>query len=161
MDRIFQKLMDDDLSDLAGLEVAASIPVPEHLLNEIISSALNGNHDISYCHVKVNPENRITVDVKSPRLPWQFTLKLRLFRTVDFTHSPTIRAFLDNNLLLGKLGAFLKLVPDGIKIYDDQVSVDIGSFIRDPMQRMLLGLIKALEIGTESGKVILDVKVER
>jgi hypothetical protein len=161
MDTIFQKLLDDDLSDLAGLEVAASIPVPEHLLNEIISSALDGNHDISYCHVKVNPENRITVEVKSPRLPWQFKLKLKLFRSVDLDHSPTIRAFLENNLLLGKLGAFLKLLPNGINIYDDQVSIDVGTFMHDPVHKKMLGWIKSVEIRTEAAKVLFEVKIER
>ena len=46
MDEIFRKLLDDNLSVLAGLTVNASIPVPEHIVNEIMEAALRGNKNI-------------------------------------------------------------------------------------------------------------------
>ena len=92
-------------------------------------------------------------------LPWPLDLKLKLFRSVDLARSPRIRASLENNLLLGKLGSFFKALPEGIKLYGDQVVVDIGSFLRTPEQRRMLDLIKSAEINTEEGKLILDVKI--
>lgn len=78
---------------------------------------------------------------------------------MDFTGSPKVRAFLENNLLLGKLGALFKALPEGIRIYDDQVVVDIGSFL-SPEQNELLKLVKSADIQTTEGTVILDVRIE-
>lgn len=159
MDEIFQRIIDNNFSDLKGLTVDASIPVPGQLINEIIEAALQENKNIEYCRVSIGGQNRVTVKLKTTMLPWPLDLKLKLFRSVDLARSPRIRASLENNLLLGKLGSFFKALPEGIKLYGDQVVVDIGSFLRTPEQRRMLDLIKAAEINTEEGKLILDVKV--
>ncbi len=159
MDKIFQRIIDNNFSDLKGLTVDASIPVPGQLINEILEAALQGNKNIEYCRVSIGGQNRVTVKLKTTMLPWPLDLKLKLFGSVDLARSPRIRASLENNLLLGKLGSFFKALPEGIKLYGDQVVVDIGSFLRTPEQRRMLDLIKAAEINTEEGKLILDVKV--
>jgi hypothetical protein len=92
--------------------------------------------------------------------PWPLNLKLKLFHTVDFSGSPKVRAFLENNVLLGKLGALFKALPPEIMLYEDQVTVDVGAFIHDPDQKRLLALIQSAEISTEPGKIIFDVKIE-
>lgn len=161
MDKIFQKILDNNFSDVAGLTVDASISVSEPLLNEIVNLVLEGNEEITYCRMQVHEQNRITVDVKSPRWPWPLNLKLRLFRSVDLSRSPTVRAFLENNVLLGKLGSMFKMLPPGITIYDDQISVDIGAFLHSPEQQQLIDLLKSVEIGTEEGRLIVDIKIEK
>jgi len=159
MDKIFQRIIDNNFSELPGLVVGACIPVPESLISEIIQTTLRGNRTISYCRVTVGRDNEITADVKSPLLPWTIHLKMKLFGSVDFTSSPKVRAFLENNVLLGKLGALFNALPQGINIYDDQVVVDIGSFL-SPEQKGLLDLVRSVDIKTIEGKVILDVKIE-
>ena len=62
--------------------------------------------------------------------------------------------------MLGSLGSFLNLLPDGIKLYGNQVVIDLGTFVETPEQRRLLELVKAVDIHTEEGKVILGVKVK-
>jgi hypothetical protein len=62
-------------------------------------------------------------------------------------------------VLLGKLGSLLRALPSGINIYGDQVSINIESFLPLQEQRKLLGLIKAIEIRTEEGKIFFDIKV--
>ena len=159
MDKVFQRIIDQNFSDLPGLSVDAFIPVPESLVNEIIQASLLGNKNISYCRIMIGRDNQISADVKSPLLPWTFHLKMKLFGSVDLTGSPKVRAFLENNILLGKLGALFKALPDGINIYDDQVVVDIGTFL-PPEQRRLMDLVKSVDIKTEEGRVILDVRIE-
>ena len=80
---------------------------------------------------------------------------------MDLTGSPTVRAFLENKVLLGRLGSFLKALPPGITIYKDQVAVDLGSFIEDTEQKKLLALIKSVHIKTDVGRIILDVRAEK
>ncbi len=160
MDKIFQRIIDNNLADFKGLKVDASIPVPEHIINGIIELALQENKSIDYCLVSIGGENRVTVNLKTPLWPWPLKLKLRLFKLVDLTSSPKIRAFLENYLLLGRMGSFLKALPNGINIRGDQVIVDIKSFLQDPEQERILDLIKSAEIQTEEGKAIINVRIE-
>ena len=159
MDEIFQKIIDSNFSDLKGLTVDASVPVPQYIVNEIIEAALQGNKNIEYCRVSIGEQNRISVKLKTTLWPWPLDLKLRLFKSVDLARSPRIRASLENNILLGKLGSFLKALPKGINLYGNQVVVDIQSFLSTPELKKFLDLIKSAEINTEEGKVILDVKI--
>jgi len=159
MDEIFKKLIDNKFSDLKGLTVHASIPGPQQLINEIIKAALQENKNIEYCRVSIGGQNRVSVKLKTTMLPWPLDLKLKLFKLVDLARSPRIRASLENNLLLGKLGSFFNALPKGINLYGNQVVLDIGYFLRTPEQRRILDLIKSAEINTEEGKVILDVKI--
>ena len=160
MDEIFQKIIDNNFSDLKGLTVDASIPVPQNIINEIIEAALQGNKNIEYCRMSIGEQNRVAVKLKTTMLPWPLDLKLKLFKSVDLARSPRIRASLENNLLLGKLGSFFKALPEWIKLYGDQVVIDIGSFLRTPEQKRILDLIKSAEINTQDGKLILDFKVK-
>jgi hypothetical protein len=159
MDEIFQKIIDDNFSDLKGLAVDASVPVPQQLINEIIEAALQGNKSIEYCQVQIGEQNRVSVKLKATAWPWPLDLKLKLFRSVDLARSPRIRASLENNLLLGKIGSYFKALPEGVNLYGNQVVLDVRSFLRTPEQKRFLDLMKSAEINTESGKLILDVKL--
>ena len=159
MDEIFQRIIENNFSDFKGLAVDASIPVPEQLINEIIEAALRGNKGIEYCRLSIGEQNRISVKLKTTMLPWPLDLKLKLFRSLDLARSPRVRASLENNLLLGKIGSFFKALPEGVNLYGNQVVLDIGSFLGTPGQTRFLDLIKSAEINTEAGKVILDARI--
>ena len=159
VNEIFQKLIASNFSELDGLAVDASIPVPQHMINEIIEAALHGNQNIEYCRVSIGEQNRISVNVKTPRWPWPLNLKIWIFKSVDLTPSPRIRVLLENNVLLGKLGSFFKALPEGVKLYGEQIVIDVGSFLRTEQQKRFLELIKSAEIQTEDGKLIFDVKI--
>ena len=47
MDEIIQRLIRGHFSELAGLSIDATLPVPERLVNEIIGMAIRGNKNIS------------------------------------------------------------------------------------------------------------------
>ena len=109
MDKIFRTLVDDNFSDLAGLTVDASIPVPEHIINEIIHASLRGNKNISECHVSIGGQNEISAIIKTPLWLWPINIKLKLERIVDIIGSPIVKASLENNVLLGQLGSLIKV----------------------------------------------------
>jgi hypothetical protein len=162
MDKIFQKIIHNNFSDLKGATVDASIPVPQYLINQLIKDALQGNKTIDSCQVSLHPQNRVSVDAKTTLLPWSLNLKLKLDKSVDFASysSPKIRAWMENNRMLGSLGSMFNALPEGIKLYRDQVVIDLGAFLRTPEQKRLLNLVKSVGIRTEEGKVILDVRLE-
>ncbi|MEO8356486.1 MAG: hypothetical protein ABI621_11265 [Chloroflexota bacterium] len=159
MDNVFRKVVDNNFSELAGLTVDASVPVPEHLVNELIAVSLRGNKNITYCRVTIGAQNRVSADVKTPLWPWPVNLKLRLFRSVDLTGSPKVRAFLENNVLLGKLGSLFKALPDWINIYQDQIVIDVGPFVQTSEQKRMLDLVRSIEISTEQAKVIFGIRI--
>ena len=79
VNEIFQKLIANNFSELDGLAVDASIPVPQHMINEIIEAALQGNQNIESCRVSIGEQNRISVNVKTT--PLAVALK---FEALDF-----------------------------------------------------------------------------
>ena len=162
MDKIFQKIIDKNFGDLKGAVIDATVPVPEYLINEILEAALEGNKNIESCQVSVHEQNQVSANVKTPLLPWSLNLKLKLDHSVDFASfsSPKLRAWLGNNILLGRLGSFFNALPEGIKLYGNQVVIDIGSFLQTPQQKRMLELVKSVEMSTEEGVLILDVKSE-
>ena len=162
MDKIIQKLVDNNFSDLKGTTVDASIPVPQSLINELIKEMLKGNKNIASIQVSVHPQNRVSMDVKTALLPWALNLKLRLDRSVDFASysSPKLRAWMENNRLLGSLGSSLNALPEGIKLYGNQVVIDLGAFLRTPEQRRFLELVKSVGVETEAGRVIMDINIQ-
>lgn len=162
MDKIFRRLIDTDFSELKGTSLDASIPVPQSLINELVAATLKGNKNIAALQVTVQPQNRLALDVKTTLLPWPINLKLKLDSSVDFASysSPKLRAWMENNRLLGSLGALFNAMPPGIKLYRDQVVIDLAAFLRTPQQKRYLAMVKSVGIQTESGKVILDVRME-
>ena len=160
MDEIFRRSISNGFSEFAGLTVDASIPVPEHIVNEIIKSALLGNKTITDCRVSISRGNQVSVNLKTPLWLLPIHLKLRLENSVMFTGSPQVRAILENNVLIGKLGAFFKVFPEGINLDRDQIVVDIKSFLPSREYDQILDLIKSVAIQTGVGKLILNVNVE-
>jgi hypothetical protein len=162
MDTIFQKIIDNNFSDLKGTTVDASIPVPQYLINEILGALLQGNKNISSCQCSIHRQNRVDINLKTTLLPWSLNLKLKLDTSVDFASfaSPKIRGWLENNILLGRVGAFFNVLPEGVKLYGNQIVIDIGSFLQTPEQKRMLSLVRSVGMSTEDGIVILDVKIE-
>jgi len=162
MDEILQKIIDNDFSDLAGLAGNASVPMSQSLVNEIISAAIQGNKTLQSCRVSIHEHNRVSAKLKTALLPWSIALKLKLDKSVDFDSfsSPKIRAWLENNRLLGSLGSFFNALPEGVRLYGSQVVIDLGFFLQTPEQKKLLNLIKAVDILTEPGRVIFNIAIE-
>ena len=138
----------------------ASIPVPESLINEILAVALQGNKNIDSCQLSIHAENKVTARLKTTLLPFSLNLRLKLDNTVDIASysSPKVRAWMENNLLLGKLGSLFTALPEGVKLYGNQIVIDITAFLETPEQRRILNLVKSVEIRTEEHKLILNVK---
>jgi len=136
--------------------------VPQHILNEFIAAALQGHKTIAACQVSIHGQNKVSVKLKTTLLPWSLDLKLKLDKSVDFASfsSPKIRAWLENHRLLGSLGSLFNALPEGVKLYGDQVVIDLGPYLHPLGQKRILDLIKSIAIRTEDGKVIFDVKVE-
>ena len=161
MEEIFQKIIDNGFSDLAGLTANASIPMSGSLINKMITAILQGDKTIQSCQVSIHEQNRVSVRLKTSLLPWPLNLKLKLDSSVDFGSfsSPKVRAWLENHRALGSLVSFFHALPEWLKLYGDQVVVDLGFFLRTPEQKEIFDLIKSVVIRTEVDKASFDVKI--
>jgi hypothetical protein len=161
MEEIFQRIIANNFSDFKGLTADLSIPVPQFMINEIMETALQRNKNIESCEVSIHGQNKVSINLKTKLLPWPLNLKLRLDKSVDLASysSPKIRAWLENNQLLGSLGSFFNVLPEGVKLYGEQVVVDLGSFLPTSEYKKLLDLVRFVGIETEQGKVIFDIKI--
>src|SRR5215212_67912 len=162
MEKIFEKMIRNNFSDLKGATVDASVPLPQSLINEFLAEALRGNQSVASIQASIHTQNRLSLNVKTTLLPWPLNLNLKLDNSIDFASysSPKIRAWMENNRLLGSLGSMFNALPEGIKLYENQVVIDLGTFLRTPEQRRLLSFVKSIGMRTEEGKVILDAKIE-
>ncbi|HSK88654.1 MAG TPA: hypothetical protein VK880_09870 [Anaerolineales bacterium] len=162
MEELLRKIIDNHFSDLTGLTADASIPLSQALINELIAAVLQGNKTLQSCQVSVHEQNRVSVRLKTSALPWALDLKLKLDKSVDFSSfsSPKIRAWLENNQLLGSLGSRFNVFPEWAKLYGNQVVIDLGYFLPASEQKQLFELIKSVDIKTEEGKAIFDIKIE-
>ena len=88
MEKVFQRMLANNFSDLKGATVEASIPVPQALINEFIQASLRGNKNIASCLVSVHAQNRVSLAVKTMVLPWPLNLKLKLDKSVDIRPLP-------------------------------------------------------------------------
>jgi hypothetical protein len=159
VDDIFRRLIDSNFSDLRGLTAEVSIPVPQQLVNEVIAAVRQGGGRLEDFEVLVHRQNRVSINLKTPLWPWPLELKLRLDNRVDFGGSPKIRARLENKVLLARFGSLLNVLPAGIRIHEDQIILDVESFLSTPEQKRILELIRSVEIKTDEGQVIFDIKV--
>jgi hypothetical protein len=161
MEEFLQKITNNSFADFKGFHADASIPVPAYVVNEIIAVGLKGSKSIESCQVSLHEQNHVAVDLKTTLFPWHLNLKLKLDHSVDLESysSPKVRAWLENNRLLGSLGSLFKALPEGIKLFGNQAVLDLWAFLRTPEERKVFELIKSLTIRTEEGKVIFDVKL--
>ncbi len=162
MEEIFRKIIENDFSDVAGLTVDACVPMSQSLINEIIAVILQGDKAIQSCQVSIHEQNQVSVRLKTSLWPWPLDLKLKLDKSVDFASfsSPKMRLWLANHRLLGSLGSFFNALPKWAKLYGNQIVIDLDSFARTPQQKRLLKLIKSVEVETEEGKAVFDVKIQ-
>lgn len=162
MEEIFRKLIANGFADMSGLTANASIPISQSLANEIIAIALRGDQAIYSCLIAIHDQNRVSAHLKTRLWLPPLRLKLKLDRSVDFASfsSPKIRMWLENQRLLGSLGAFFNALPKWAKLYGNQMVIDVGSFLRTPEEKRFFKLIRSIAIRTEEGRVIFDIKIE-
>ena len=162
MEKVLRRILANHFSDLKGATVSAVVPVPQSLINDLIETALEGNKNIESSQISIHAQNRVSVNLKAAFFPWPLNLKLKLDNSVDLASysSPKLRAWMENNRLLGSLGSLFNTFPEGIKLYGNQVVVDLGAFLRTPEQKRYLEMVRSVGIQTAEGKVILDVRME-
>jgi hypothetical protein len=159
---VLHRLQSTGFSDLAGARVSADVPIPEHLINEVVAAALPPNLPLR--EVSIRPEAGDQFSVRlTPRtamLP-PITVKLAIERQPDFPQSPVLVLRMKTmGGLFGFASAALPLgnmLPPGVRLDGERILVDLRAMTAQKGIADLLQYVRELRVTTEDGRVILHL----
>jgi hypothetical protein len=152
--------------DFAGAEAAATIPVSDRLINEVIAGMLPDGGKVRDLLITTEEGNRVTARIRlsgatflpaipvtlaiedQPHLPERPILGLRLAHPSKFVA-----------MAASTLPAMVTL-PPGITMEDDRIRIDIRRLLADRHQAEWLEYVTALRVTTRAGAIVLDVRVK-
>src|SRR5687767_5916865 len=160
--RILHSLQNSGFKDLAGTDIAATVPVSERLLNEFVAGALATNRHVREAHVQPEAGNRFSVRVapRAAMLP-SLTIKLEIVRQPTLPQSPElVLKMATMGGLFGMATAALpiaQMMPAGVRLDGDLIHVDLRAFAAQSGAGDALQYVKELRVTTDPGRVTLQV----
>ena len=146
-----------------GAHVAAFIPISATLLNELVAQALPAGAPVS--DVQIEPQEGNTLRVRAriahaPLIP-PLAITLRVERQPQLPDSPVLVLRLASSGLtvLAKAAShFFEVLPNGFRLENDLLLVDIAELLRQREAVKWLQYVKELEITTAPGAVLLSIR---
>ena len=159
---ILRHLQATQFRDVAGSSLSATVPVSERLINEVVTASVPRGAPVREVHVQPLANNAFSVRI-SPRAPLLPSISLRL--TIDrqpaFPEFPVLVLRLATmGGLLGLAGAALpiaRLLPPGVHLDGDRISVDLRTIAADRGLSEYLAYVSGLRVNTEAGRVVLHL----
>ena len=160
--RILEQLRASRFAELHGARVSASVPVPERLLNELVTAAIPPEAPVSDVSVHPKAGNRLTVRARLARAEFlpPITLTIEIERQPEMPDSPMVLRILSLPGLMSLAGAAVSLtsvLPPGIRMENQRVFVDLRVLLQRQGYDELLALIESVRITTDEGKLTADV----
>jgi hypothetical protein len=160
--RIFEGLRRSGFRELAGARVTATIPIGERLLNETIATLLPQTGAIREASVHPRADNRLGVRVKLTRpefLP-PITATVVIDRQPELPHLPSI-AFRVTGIaglltLAGPLFSLGSMLPPGVRLDGDLLTVDLAAFLAQRGQKEWLDYVERLRVTSEPGRLVVN-----
>jgi hypothetical protein len=161
--RLLESLRASGFRDLTGARVSATIPVSERLLNELVAASLPRSGAVRDATVRPLGQGRIAVRVKLARpdfLP-PITATLSIDRQPELPERPVL-AFRVTGLpgLLAMAGPLLpiaSMLPPGVRLEGDLLTLDLAALLAARGQRELLGYLDRLVVTSEHGRLVVAV----
>lgn len=151
-------------ADLRGARAAASIPVPEPLLNRLIAAAIPPSAPVRDVSVHPKAGNRFGVRAKIGRLDFlpALTLTAEIVRQPQLPDTPLVLRISSLPGLMSLVGAAASLasiLPPGIRLDGQHLFVDLRAVLERAGYAELIPYLEDVRIATEEGKALLDVSV--
>jgi hypothetical protein len=160
---ILRSLQSTRFRDLAGSHVAATIPVSERLINEMVAATLPPRVSVREVHVHPEAGNRFAVRV-APRaalLP-SLTIALAIERQPDFPSSPVLvlRMATMGGLFGMATSAFNvgQMLPPGVRLEGEHIHLDLRALAAERGAAHVLDYVKQLRVTTEEGRAVLHLE---
>jgi hypothetical protein len=161
--RILQGLQASGFRDIAGAHVSATVPLGERLLNEIIAASLPRSGAVREATVHPQPDNRVGVRVKLARpefLP-PISATLIIERQPELPSAPLLGLRVTGLpgllALAGPMLSIGRMLPPGVRLDGDRLTVDIGALLAERGQADLLRHLSRLRVTSEAGRLVIDL----
>ena len=160
--RVLDRLEATGFAELDGATLAATVPIRERLLNEVIAEWLPAGH-VRELQVHPRAGNRVGVRVRvgtSALLP-PVNLTVVIDRQPIFPASPVLVLRLEIGGLLSLAGSalrFLDALPAGIRVERDRVFVDLAKLLEAQGLERWLGHLEDLQINSAEGSLLVSVR---
>jgi len=157
---ILNQLQSSGFRELAGARMAATIPVSEAFLNQLIAASLPAGAPVR--GVTIHPETggRFSVRIvpKAALLP-AMTLKLAIEEQPRLPESAVLvlRMATLSGLFGLASGAVSGMLPPGVRLDGEHILVDLRTIAAQHGQAELLEYVRQLRVTTEQGYLVLQL----
>ena len=166
LSRILESLRASGFRDLAGARVSATIPIGERLLNALVAASLPKSGAVRDATLHPAGQGRIAVRVKLARpdfLP-PISATLSIERQPELPQAPFL-VFRVTGLpgLLAMAGPLLpiaSMLPPGVRLDGDLLTLDLAALLAARGQRELLGYLDRLAVTSEPGRLVIAIEAK-
>jgi hypothetical protein len=149
--------------DLRGAEVALTVPVSERLLNEAIAEGMPRSATVRDLHVRPLSGDRFAVRFRIGSSAWlpAISLTLSIVRQPAFPGSPVLILKMESSGLLALAGPalrFLNALPEGIRVEDDRIHVDLAALMEARGLGRVLAYLTELTVTTLEGALVVNLR---
>lgn len=149
--------------DVRGSEFAATVPVSERLLNELIQATLPASSPVRDVHVVPEPGDRLIVRARLGASALIPPLKVAacIERQPELPSSPELVLRLEFGALrvfAAPAARFLRALPPGIKFDGERLYLDVVRLAAERGFAEYARLMHHLELHTDAGSVILSIR---
>lgn len=160
--RILDRLRASRLADLAGARASLTIPVPEPLLNELVTAAVPSSAPVHDVAVQVRPGGRFRVTGKLTRAAFlpPIALTLEIERQPELPEGTLVLRVGSLPGLVALAGAAFSIsamLPPGLRLDDQRLFVDLRALLEQRGLGELWPHLDSLRVTTEEGRAIVEV----
>lgn len=160
--KLLETLQASGFRDVAGARAAATIPIGERLLNQIVAAALPPSAPVRDVVIQPQAGNRLSVRAKLTRLEFlpPITLTLAIERQPELPASPALVLRIAGLPgLLGFAGPLLvnPKLPPGVRLDGDRLTLDLAVALAHYGQRELLSYLERVHVTSEAGQLLIDI----
>lgn len=150
--------------DVAGANLAATLPITDRLLNELVARYLPSEGRIRTLEIRALAGDQIGVRVSlaKPRFLPPFNLTMSIDRQPELPASPELVLKIVSGgglmALAGPVTAMLDVLPPGVQIVADRIHLDLSVLLRARGLDAALLFLEELRVNTSEGTVVVSVK---
>jgi hypothetical protein len=161
--RLFEQLRASRFGDIRGARASLSLPIPERLLNELVTAALPATAPVRELHVRPHAANRLAVRARAARLDFlpPVTISLQIEQQPQMPDGPLVVRILSLPGLLSIAGSLLSpnSLPPGVRLDKDRVLVDVRQLIERNGYGEFVPFIERLHVSSEDAQILVHAEL--
>ena len=160
---ILEQLRSNGFREIAGARLAADIPIPARLINDVVASTLPPNAPVREVQIRPESGDQFSVRIfpKAAFLPF-LTLKLGIERQPEFPDFPVLVLRMKT---MGGLFGFAaaafpigKMLPPGVRLDGERILVDMRAMAAQRGMAELLDYVRRLTVNSDDGRVLVHIE---